>query len=658
MNVKIKKVVPSVLSLGILSLLSACGGDSASINERPEPELVNYTNGCYDTDQRCQNFVIDYPVAGLDFDCQKDTVNHFETALDKNVALGGCRAGDTVKFTLQSTANQPKIILGDIDLSKLNPRYALGQPTQISLMHIAAAMTGKDLVKTEQSDETFRVLVALIRMFQALGVEQGANQIGDIQPITLDAEHKKKLADLTASVGVKDFLDGSYVSKLQPWVNISQISEAQAEASALELMNLTKVNIYSANMVPFIIGSIDVRGFHGKSETNPNKEALANLYLLNTRDGHTLGYTVLWAGTPKVPEGVTEEQFKRILLISQFAPEKLSATAQQGWVNTFSNKITQPLRFTQSNRPDNYLQINQGQFFNNNTVPGNEYVYKRATGDSKPPQDPKVYGAWDQVLNGERFKGQIDIFKSNPATYLDKRVFKSEAKVKSGEDYIFPLYATLSFSFDDDKRRPPVKVGIVIDENGDIRSNRTANELYSEQCPSINTSTYIDDYGVQQYRIGTTGAANYALTDKSLTLRMILADPIFAPLDGAIMGLNETFILSPNNNSSRSNTYNNTAATRESNDGKNSIGFTSGGLRINLQNLLVNPDVSRGINIHGWGQNGSTEATWGNMYATMQLVYNNNNKDQVTEAQKELVKNMGGGLSINLASCYQIKKKR
>jgi len=40
------------------------------------------------------------------------------------------------------------------------------------------------------------------------------------------------------------------------------------------------------------------------------------------------------------------------------------------------------------------------------------------------------------------------------------------------------------------------------------------------------------------------------------------------------------------------------------------------------------------------------------------LVYNNNNKDQVTEAQKELVKNMGGGLSINLASCYQIKKKR
>lgn len=636
MDVQKKRLIQSMLALGLVTLLNACGGDSASISEQPDPELVNYTNGCSDYDQRCQNFVVDYPIAGLDFECQKDTVNHFMTEIDKNVAIGGCRRGDTVKFAIQTPAAQAKILLGNVDLSKINPNYVSGQPTQIGLMHIAAAMTGKDLVNSNQTDDTFRVMVALVRMFQALGIDQDANQIGDVQPITLDSAVKKKLSELTASVGVNDFLDGSYVTKLRPWVDVEQIDEAQAEAVALQLMNLAKVNVYSATMVPYKFGTVDIGGFFGTG--GGGKDALANLYLINTRDGHTLGYTVQWTGVPKLPDQKIDVTFKRLWLISQYAPEKLTAAAQLDWVHPFSNKITQALRFTQPNKPADYLRLYQGQFVNSNTVPGNAFVYKRSTGDTNPPQDPKVYGAWDQSFNGERFSGQLDIFKTNPATFLDRRVFKSEAKVKSGEEYIFPLYANLIFSFDGDKTRQPIKVGIVIDENGDIRSNRTADSLSSQQCPNIDLQTYRDDYGVQQYRIGTTGAANYDKTDKSLTLRVILSDPSFAPLDGALLGLNETFVLAG--------------------EGTQAVGFTSGGIRINLQNLLVNSNVNRGITIRGWGKYGPIDATWGNMYATMQKVYNDSNPNQTTNEQKELVKNMGGSLDIELAPCYTIKKKR
>lgn len=636
MNFNKNKLASSVIGASLFSLLSACGGDSASINENPNPEMVQYSNGCTDTDQRCQNFVIDYPISGLDFDCKADTINHFTTKMEGNVVVGGCPVGDTVQFSLQTTATAAKIILGGVDLSKINPLYHRGQPTQLSLMHLAVAMTGKEIVKDDLSDDTYKVLVGLVRLFQALGLEKGANQAGDIQHLELEPEDKKGLAQLESSVEAKDFINGSYVEKLKPWINVNQIDEATAVTVTQQLLNLSKVNIYSANMVPFKFGKVDIGGFFGESSLGT--KAIANLYLINLRDGHTLGYAVQWTGTPKAPEGTTtDETLKRILMVSQFPPQKLTAAPQLNWVNTFNQKITRPLALTSSHSTSDVLSIYQGQFVNGNTVPGNEFVYKQATGNNKPAVDPTVYGAWKQTLNNDTYQGRLDLFKTNPATYLDKSVFKSEAKVKSGENYIFPLYANLIFEFEPESGLTPVKLGIVIDENGDIRSNLSQNSLASNQCPGFDFNSYKDQHGVQQYRIGTTGAVNNQTSDKSITLRMILANPAFNELDGAIIGLNETFLLGPN--------------------GNNPVGFTSGGVRINLQNLLVNPDVSKGINIQSWNATGALPAKWGNMHATMQKVYNANNSNSLTQEQRELAKREGGELKIELLDCYQIKKK-
>ena len=51
-------------------------------------------------------------------------------------------------------------------------------------------------------------------------------------------------------------------------------------------------------------------------------------------------------------------------------------------------------------------------------------------------------------------------------------------------------------------------LGIVVDENGDIRTdikpNATATDM-SGQCGVVSNTSLIDNNGVQQYRIGTTG---------------------------------------------------------------------------------------------------------------------------------------------------------
>lgn len=93
--------------------------------------------------------------------------------------------------------------------------------------------------------------------------------------------------------------------------------------------------------------------------------------------------------------------------------------------------------------------------------------------------------------------------------------------MSSGQTYIFPLYGTLNIKFDT-AGISPIDLGIVIDENGDIRTdikpNATATDM-SGQCGVVSDNTLIDNNGVQQYRIGTTGGTESASNDKSITVK-------------------------------------------------------------------------------------------------------------------------------------------
>lgn len=206
-----------------------------------------------------------------------------------------------------------------------------------------------------------------------------------------------------------------------------------------------------------------------------------------------------------------------------------------------------------------------------------------------------------------------------------------------------------TFTFTNPEVNPNTQtLGIVIDENGDIRTNLGRNgTLNSNTCADVDPSTYIDkETGVQQYRLGTTGTA-YINGDieKSITLRMILANPIFGSLDGALVGLNEKLVVTP------------TSGT--TNDDLNKASVSSGGIRLNLQRLINEQNTSSGVNITSWDGDKTIPATWVNLQAVYQAIYNNTdtNKDKLTIEQKELAKRQQGTLSVSLPQCYTVKTK-
>lgn len=646
-----KKIILPFALTGLMAALTACGGggESVTIHEDPNKGVTTSTNGCEDTAaNKCQSFVVDYPVAGLNFDCSSDKNNHFVTEIVSSVAMGACPSGDKVSFYIQGAQSAKKIDLGTVDLGKIRPLKVNSQPAQISLMDMASGLTGKGISSANANDETFRVLTALVRVLQTAGIKQDIEVVaGDIQPVTLSKDLKEDLKKIKSDIAAQNFKDSTYVELIKPWLDVSAITETSAQQAADRLIKQNQVGIYTTNFLIFSSSNVDIRGFSGKSASNSKKETIANMYLLTTRQGYSTGYAIQWTGVPTQKDTGTEisSSILKYLLLTQAEPKKLNADAQGALLSQFNNKVTKPFIFKAANSTTDNLQLTQGVLMNGTNIAGTEDMYKRVLNTEKAPTDKTVYGEWRQTQGTETFTGTIDVYKSNPATYLTNKIFRTANTVKTGQKYIFPLYANIIFNFND-KSIAPVKLGIVIDEHGDIRTNigpnATVNDLTSNQCTNVNASTYKDETtGVQQYRIGTTGAANYTTTDpdKSITIRMILANPIFGNIDGALVGLNDAIVYLPGETVGTDNT------------------LTPGGVRLNLQRLLSDETTERGINITGWNGDQATTAQWANMQAVYQSIYNAANEDKVNDAQKALAKRTFGSLGVELPSCYKIQTK-
>lgn len=206
--------------------------------------------------------------------------------------------------------------------------------------------------------------------------------------------------------------------------------------------------------------------------------------------------------------------------------------------------------------------------------------------------------------------------------------------VKTGENYIFPLYATLTFNFEQTGAQP-VNLGIVIDEHGDIRTDikpNSTNTDMSGQCATVTANNLIDSLGVQQYRIGTTAVTlnNPARSDRSVYIRMILANPKFGNIDGAMIGL----------------TY---------------IGPSAGTAKLNLFNLLANKVDSNSIDLNN-GEIVKKPASWYNAHAATQASYNALENVTPTDEEKALAERIIGTVTIKLAdqsipACKAIKTK-
>ena len=626
-NLKLKTIIPFSLS-AICLALSACGGESATINEDPNAGFSVASNGCNWNSSQCQPFVVAYPVDGLNFDCSSDKNNHFATKFETNVSTGGCRIGDSVQFYINGVDTNKRIELGAVNLSELMPSKVSPHAVQISLMDIAKGMTGKSITSQNNTDNTYKVLLGLINILQDISTDEGtATTKTDIQLVKLDdflknsgsssqaVKIKKDLDKLAANVTVADFIDGTYISDLAVWRSIDA-NESDAIVVATQLLNIKNAGTYVANFFAFPTPQGSLEGFNGKDTSNSDIKTVANLYAITDRNGYSLGYTIQWVGIPTDKEG-----FGRLQLLTQVSPNKLDTNLNESdlsvkdWIDPLTNKITNPLKFYSATTTSDSLDINKGQLFNQLTIPGNKFVYNGVTNTTHDPSD-SVYGAWIQKNGTRNYSGSIDISKVSPLTYLDGRVFQDNAQYK------FPLYLNLTFGFDHvDLKNDKIILGIVIDKNGNIKTNLANNAKLEKN----NIAPSCPNNPVPQYRIGTLGTSNP--DDNSITVRMILANKVFGALDGAIIGLNT--------------------------DLQNTSGLTtqnmaySSGVKINL------PKSSNGnFTITDFTQ-GSTQASWLNMFASAQAIYNaGKNNTTLTSDQLDLAKlNSGKITAIEKLNC-------
>lgn len=626
-------IFPFTLSTLCL-MMTACGGGSNVIHEDPVKKPQDTTaTGCTisDTNESCFQFVMEYPIAGIQYTCSSDKVNVFRTQLDKNVVTGGCDKKDTVTFFL-NTQDKARIELGSVKIPDLGMVSSPSSPVHLSVVDMAKGLTEKAAVDLDENDATIQMAMRLVKIFQAIGSQKSDdNVVGDIQPIDLDEKILDGITEIKTSINTTEYQNGQYVALLSPWVDVNKISDAEAYAVLKKALYTSAGAIYQADP-PFLVQVI--QGMVGSSGSEANKkELMGTFFVMSDRQGFSHGSGIQWRG---IPTRESETSAGTIDLILKTPPIMMYAKSQSNLINPVNKKIASNEKFLFKTSKDDDLYITSGRLINDYAVAGTDSFYKFLTNIEKAPSNDLA--KWDMRAGGDSYQGTVDFVKAYPISYLDRRVFKSKSNMETGDKYYFPLFATLTFNYDE-KNINPIKLGIVIDEHGDIRtdvkdwSNKT--DLTGQCAELVDPSQALpkDNFGVQQYRIGTIGATNYQpqQSDMSVSPRIILSGQHFADLDGTLVGVDNTVLGA---------------------DGTAAV--NSNGAKINLHSLLTATGTNAGtINISNYG---GGVASWVNVYNQWNAIYIKNDKT-ATDAQKDdISKRITGAVSIQLASCYQPAK--
>ena len=647
---KNKYLLPFALT-SLMAALSGCGGESANVV--PEEYDSSTENGaCTIGTEGCVQFALDYPIDGLNFTCSSDTINSFISimSLNNGAATGSCRVGDKVSFFIKSEKDK-KINLGVVDLNSI-ALVSTAQPPRLTILDIAMGMTKQPATALTQDDATVKVAMKLAKIFQALALQDSKIvEPTDVQVLYITDAMRTKLDLILSSVTAQQMINDQYVGIIKPWVDVSVISDDQAFEVVKKLITISNAAVYQPEFSLFstsgafgnlLSGSDGLVGCNKEDCTPTTNSSIQYLFghflLITDRQGYTFGSGLQWkgpmTGSLSTISGINAE------LIRKVKPVRMTAQTQSHWINPVNKRIDQNYQFDIADVNSQPLVVTQGRLYNDYMIAGKEKFYKLVTQKSTvTDQDRKDFGQWQQSFNGETYKGSLDLYKIFPITYLDKNVFKSVNNVQAGKPYIFPLYADLTFKFTD-TTVSDVKLGIVIDENGDIRSNMksdfTENDMStaSTACTDANfdRNTFKVGNDVQQYRLGTVSRAFTA--DKTISMRMVLAGDVFKKINGALIGMNTTI--------------------------KTSIESTAsdvviGGAVLNLSELLKVDSGQASISFKQ--SDGNTGVRWGSSLASFQGIYNTNNKDVVTPADTALAQLNGGNLELKLASCYGVKMK-
>lgn len=627
----------------LLTALTGCGGESANVI--PEKNNEATTNGtCTAGTDNCVEWGLEYPLDGLNFNCSGDKENTFITLFDSNagVASGTCQKTDEIEFYIQGFSSS-KIMLGKLKLSDYASFSTQTQLPRLSVVDIAKGITGRRVNNLDQSDPTIQVAMHLVKILQALALQEGriVNPT-DVQPLYITEEMRKDLGKLNGNISLTD---ANFATKIKDFIDISQISDEAAFATVKKLVTIANAAVYQPEFSLFstsgVVGS-NLTGSDGLVGCNKapcdikdrnTKHLFGHFMLITDRQGYTFGSGLQWRDSQlKLPAknlsslgGINAE------LIRNVKPVQMTADPQSSWIHPTSKTISTPYRLNIANNATQ-LELYQGRLLNDYVIAGKDAFYKMVTGQKEVTSAD--LGLWRLEADGDQYNGSIDLYKIFPISYLDRTVFKTEQNVASGEKYIFPMYANLQFKFSD-TTVSPITVGIVIDSNGDVRTNmQSASNLATDPvagCQGDVLDSNLLLNGVQQYRLGTLGRA--FVSDKSVSMRLILANEKLGDLNGALVGVDSRIATSANSNDT----------------------IVIGGALLNLSNVL---DTAVGQNGRVSFLNSVGDGVqWANTYASFQKIYNNNNEDETSD-DISLAKRGGGSVEFKLADCYRVKAKQ
>lgn len=666
-----KKILAFTLTV-LASALTGCGGESANVI--PEKNETTSLNGsCLSGSNGCFEFALDYPIDGLNFYCGNDTENSYVTLYDLNdgTSSGACKAGDQITFFLQGK-DKHKVELGKFSLDKIG-NMSVSQMPRLSILDIAEGIRttgGNANLKTSRE-----IAIRLIRIIQTIGLNvnppqssAALNSNTDIQRILINDSVRTQLDLMLSDITVDQFkntTDSEFENLLSKWLDISKVSNAEAEIVLDKLLIISNAAVYQPEFSLFstsdlinsyLSGSEGLVGCEAGQECKASNTTVSHLFghfmLMTDRQGRTFGSGLQWRGIPQSAAGSTTG-FETLgglnaQLIRQVAPVQMTAFPQKSWIGKEDKAIpaNPGFVFKTHDATAETMTIYQGRLYNDYMIAGTERFYKLLTGkkieDVLTPAQKNELGLWKQSGGSKDYTGTMDLYKIYPISYLDNRVFKTKDNVQSGNTYIFPLYANLNFKFTDTSIASQT-VPIVIDENGDIRTNFKPSSASVDECSATyDTATMQSNYGgtvEQQYPIGTVSRAFVANassqpTDNTISIRLILGNQKFGNLNGALVGMNSTIKTSTDNTDA----------------------IVIGGALVKLQNLLK-ADENTALSSTSVSITDSSGATvkWANSFASFNKVFSGQNPNDTQS--KELAKLSGGELDLQLASCYRVKKK-
>lgn len=681
-------------------LLSACGGGSNNISS-----ANNNTNSqslCSTSDTNCVDLVFDdTPIANLNFECGV----YFGTT--GNTGVARCPINSTAKFSIKTSKGR-KINLGQYVVKPVRIVYASElldtSLIRVSVKDLAENIAGGSISSLDDNSAAVRTALNLSRLLQSVGLKSEPYiATAPVNRVFIDKDlvngtpaqaatstspavtAKPGLDLLTEDVAAADFKDDTFSTKLQPWLDANGrtlISTAEAKSRLQKTFLAIKSGFYYGTPSQRLtIGKegteedLDL-GISGNGTVRPVIQVTNAVYTLTGRNGGTIGYGMQWASEdPK-----TEKQIFEMFTNTTFAKMRVSSGGVNPYTSRFDNfkfivsravfvgdednsytTLSTPSgskKYEDTFETGNIFGFVNGKLQRDLVIPGTETAYKKYL-DVDRLDDNTELGTWEQRTDpsnstGDRiYAGRATVSKIGAVnTYLDPKVWRVRDLVARGQNYIFPLYAMLTFRYTDasveeckklpganDQTCPASRtLNVVFLENGDIWTSR--NSTTSACIAPVVEPTSSQQKDVQ---VGTVRAA-FLSTDGSqyyISPTIILSGKEFGKLDGVQIG---TSALAPR-------VKINVTGVREA----------AAGSRGSLNLTSAEPITDS----NGDGLNNTDDGLWVNGYNSYIINYvayaESLAEDDATKAPPAALKVAAtqafGVLKIDPSSCYRVPTK-